>query len=46
MPAALDAGQLQPKPEPKVLAGGLEVIQEAMELQKRGVSAQKIVVLL
>lgn len=40
----LQAGQLRPKPEPRILTGGLEVIQDALELQKKGVSAQKIVV--
>ncbi len=44
MPAALEAGQLKAKPKPKVITGGLEVIQAAMDLQKKGVSAQKIVV--
>ena len=44
VPAALRTGKLQAKPDPKVLSGGLEAIQEAMELQKKGVSAQKIVV--
>ncbi len=43
VPAALVAGTLQAKPDPKVLTGGLQVIQEALELQK-SVSAQKIVV--
>ncbi|KAK5551685.1 hypothetical protein LTR46_010280 [Exophiala xenobiotica] len=44
VPAALETGKLRAKPEPKIITGGLEVIQAAMELQKKGVSAQKIVV--
>jgi hypothetical protein len=40
----LRAGKLRPKPEPRILTGGLDVIQDALELQKKGVSAQKIVV--
>ncbi|KIX06148.1 uncharacterized protein Z518_04122 [Rhinocladiella mackenziei CBS 650.93] len=44
VPAALEAGKLLAKPEPKVVVGGLDAIQDAMEMQKKGVSAQKIVV--
>lgn len=44
VPLALEAGVLQPKPDPQVLSGGLNAFQEAMEMQKRGVSAKKIVV--
>lgn len=44
MPAALEAGTFLPKPDPKIISGGLEAIQRAMDLQKKGVSAQKIVV--
>ncbi|KAK5113598.1 hypothetical protein LTR85_010827 [Meristemomyces frigidus] len=43
VPAALASGVLQTKPEPQVLTGGLEKLQEALALQKRGVSARKIV---
>jgi len=42
--SGLQTGALRPKPEPKVLTGGLDVLQDALELQKKGVSAQKIVV--
>ncbi|KAK5062865.1 hypothetical protein LTR84_004940 [Exophiala bonariae] len=42
--SALETGKLLPKPEPKVLTGGLAVVQDALDLQKKGVSAQKVVV--
>lgn len=44
LPEALVEGVLLPKPEAKVLAGGLDKIQEGLNLQKEGVSAQKIVI--
>jgi len=44
VPAALSAGLLLPKPEPQILRGGLERLQDALNLQKKGVSASKIVV--
>ncbi|KAJ9608189.1 hypothetical protein H2200_007177 [Cladophialophora chaetospira] len=44
VPAALKTGTLQAKPEPKLVDGGLDGIQDAMNLQKKGVSAQKLVV--
>ncbi|KAI6085885.1 GroES-like protein [Hypoxylon rubiginosum] len=44
LPRALDAGQFVPAPPPLVVGTGLEKIQEAMDLQMKGVSAQKIVV--
>ncbi|KAI2464463.1 GroES-like protein [Annulohypoxylon bovei var. microspora] len=46
LPKALEARQFVPAPEPLVVGRGLEKIQEAMDLQKKGVSAKKIVVLL
>ncbi|KAI1134067.1 GroES-like protein [Hypoxylon sp. FL0543] len=46
LPKALAARQFVPAPEPLVVGEGLDRIQEAMDLQMKGVSAQKIVVLL
>ncbi|KAI0842743.1 GroES-like protein [Hypoxylon sp. FL0890] len=46
LPKALAAQQFVPAPEPLVVGEGLDKIQDAMDLQKKGVSAQKIVVLL
>jgi len=46
VPEALKNGMLQAKPDPMVVGHGLEAIQEAMEIQKRGVSARKVVVTL
>ncbi|CAH0048113.1 unnamed protein product [Clonostachys solani] len=46
LPKALESGSFVPSPEPLVVGHGLEKIQEAFELQKKGVSAQKIVVTL
>ncbi|KEF58096.1 uncharacterized protein A1O9_06019 [Exophiala aquamarina CBS 119918] len=42
--SGLRTGALRAKPEPRVLTGGLDVVQDALELQKKGVSAKKIVV--
>jgi NADPH:quinone reductase-like Zn-dependent oxidoreductase len=44
LPRALAAHQFVPAPEPLVVGKGLEKIQEAMEIQAKGVSAQKVVV--
>lgn len=46
VPHALAKGLLQAKPDPLVVGSGLESIQGAMDRQKAGVSAQKIVVIL
>jgi Zn-dependent alcohol dehydrogenase len=46
VPKALETGQLQVQPEPIVVGHGLEKIQEAMDLLKKGVSAKKVVVTL
>ncbi|PYH32172.1 zinc-binding alcohol dehydrogenase family protein [Aspergillus neoniger CBS 115656] len=43
---ALENGRLQPKPDPKVVGKGLEKVQEAVDILKKGVSAKKIVVTL
>ncbi|KAF7361240.1 GroES-like protein [Mycena sanguinolenta] len=41
---AMAEGQFVPAPEPQVVGRGLDKINEALELQKKGVSAKKIVV--
>ena len=46
LPAALAAGTFVAAPDPLVVGSGLDKIQEALEVQKRGVSAKKVVVLL
>lgn len=44
VPAALQKGTLKALPEPIVVKGGLESVQEGMNKQKAGVSFGKIVV--
>ncbi|KAI1412493.1 GroES-like protein [Hypoxylon sp. FL1857] len=46
LPKALATRQFVPAPEPLVVGQGLDKIQDAMDFQKKGVSAQKVVVLL
>jgi NADPH:quinone reductase-like Zn-dependent oxidoreductase len=46
LPKALVAGSFVPAPEPKVVGNGLESVQRAVDIQSKGCSAQKIVVLL
>jgi NADPH:quinone reductase-like Zn-dependent oxidoreductase len=46
LPAALAAGRYRALPEPLVAGTGLESVPEALELQRRGVSARKVVVTL
>ncbi|ROV95631.1 hypothetical protein VSDG_05257 [Cytospora chrysosperma] len=46
LPDALGGGHYRAAPEPLVVGKGLEFIQEAMDLQRKGVSAKKVVVLL
>lgn len=46
LPAALAQGKFIAAPEPHVVGKGLEHIQEGMDLNKRGVSAKKVVVTL
>ncbi|KAF3393055.1 Zinc-binding alcohol dehydrogenase domain-containing protein cipB [Talaromyces pinophilus] len=41
---ALELGKFQAKPDPYVIEGGLEKIQDGIDILKKGVSAQKIVV--
>lgn len=43
LPAALASGEFLPKPDPIVVESGLEKAQEALYLQKKGVSAAKVV---
>ena len=44
IPQALVDGRLKCKPDPMVIKGGLEAIQHALDVQKHGVSAAKVVV--
>ena len=44
LPEALAEGKFQAKPDPFVMKGGLERVQEGIDLQRKGVSAQKIVI--
>lgn len=46
LPTALEQGQFIPAPEPQVVGKGLENVQMAMEMNKKGVSAKKLVVTL
>ena len=46
LPKALKAGTFVPAPEPLIAGKGLESVQGAVDLQKKGVSAAKVVVLL
>lgn len=46
MPEALAQGKLQAKPDALVAGHGLENVQMAMDKQKEGVSAKKVVVTL
>ena len=44
LPKALEEGGFVAAPEPVVVGKGLEKIQGAFEVQKKGVSAKKVVV--
>ncbi len=46
LPAALAEGRYQAAPEPRVVGHGLKSIQAALDAQRAGVSAQKLVVTL
>ncbi|TVY15016.1 Dehydrogenase azaJ [Lachnellula arida] len=46
LPEALGAGTFVPAPDPFVVGKGLERVQEAMDISKKGVSAKKVVVTL
>ena len=44
MPAALAEGKYITAPEPMVVGKGLEYVQEAIDINLKGVSAKKVVV--
>lgn len=44
VPQALAQGKLQAKPDPLLIKGGLEKVQEGLDKQKAGVSAKKVVI--
>lgn len=44
MTKALEAGTLQPKPDPMVVGQGLVSIQLGLDTVRKGVSARKVVV--
>lgn len=46
LPLALESGSFVPAPEPLVVGTGLETLQKAVDVQREGMSAQKVVVLL
>ena len=46
LPKALEQNIYLPAPEPQVVGKGLEHVQEAMDMSKKGVSAKKLVVTL
>lgn len=44
IPQALAAGKFQAKPDPLLIEGGLEMVQEGLDVLRKGVSAKKVVV--
>ena len=44
LPKALETGSFVPAPEPLMAGKGLESVQDAVDLQQKGVSARKVVV--
>lgn len=46
LPEALEKGQFVPAPPPEIVGHGLDKIQDALELQRQGVSGKKLVVTL
>lgn len=44
IPEALSAGKYQAKPDPYVITGGLEKVQDGIDMLRKGVSAKKIVI--
>jgi NADPH:quinone reductase-like Zn-dependent oxidoreductase len=46
LPKALKAGSFVPAPEPLIAGKGLESLQRAVDLQRKGISARKVVVIL
>jgi hypothetical protein len=46
LPKALASGQFQAKPDSYIVGNGLKDIQYALDVQKKGVSAKKVIVTL
>lgn len=46
LPKALESGSFVPSPSPKVVGSGLESVQKAVDVMRKGVSASKLVVTL
>lgn len=46
LPRALEMGKFVPSPEPQIIGKGLDLAQQAMNINKQGVSAQKVVITL
>lgn len=46
LPQALESGQFVPAPPPQVVGKGLDKIQDALDIQRKGVSGKKLVVTL
>ncbi|KAF7166400.1 hypothetical protein CNMCM5623_000088 [Aspergillus felis] len=44
LPEALATGKFVPKPDPEIIEGGLEKVQEGIDIVRKGVSAKKIVI--
>lgn len=44
IPQALATGAFQAKPDPFIIKGGLDKVQEGIDLLRKGVSAKKIVI--
>jgi hypothetical protein len=44
IPEAFAAGKFQAKPDPLIIKGGLEKVQQGINLLRDGVSAKKIVI--
>ncbi|PYH78043.1 putative quinone oxidoreductase [Aspergillus uvarum CBS 121591] len=44
IPEALAVGKFQAKPDPRIVPGGLEKVQEGIDILRHGVSAQKVVI--
>lgn len=44
MPKALKSGTIKPKPDAKIVGEELRSVQLGLDTQKKGVSAQKVVV--
>lgn len=44
IPYALAAGKFQAKPDPMIIEGGLERVQEGIDILRKGVSAKKVVI--